>query len=135
MEIKKVPLSIVQVTQFAEYLSPAALEIYKSPMHTTFHSFPRKEGGWNQVQCQFLGLKCDDPEPTHKDIQKLADIFNRAVMEGLVGWGCLAPAMKLPLAGGHCLMLLYTYSELPREVLNEMLGIDNFVEEGGLPPE
>lgn len=127
--------TVEEVPQFAEYLTPAALDIYKSPMHTTVHSFPCKEGGWAQVQCQYLGITCDDAEPSQTDIQKLADWFNQGVMRGLLGWGCLAPAMKLPLANGRCLMLLYTYSDLPRETLNEKLGINNFVEEGAIPPE
>ncbi len=144
MDPTNLPLAVEEIKRFAEYLTPEAEEVYRSFLPAVAHSFPQKRGGWITVHCRYLGLTISDGGrgeefPSPGDFQKIADIFNRAVDEGLVGWGCLCPAMFLPLAtidrDKRGLLLVYAFSDLDHDELNDRLGINNFVKEGALPPE
>lgn len=95
---------------------------------------------------RFLGVMLFGDDIKDADLQRFAYMIDHLVHSGTIQRRRLAPVIALPLADLHkCppstgservrrwALMLYTFSELSKDQLNEFLGRPMFFDEGGLP--
>lgn len=97
---------------------------------TTFN----KDG--KSYECLYL-VKAVVPPPNtvgigDDDIARFSRLMTHLITNGMVGHASLCDPVAMPLTGGRWALIWYVFSDHTREAINEHLGCECFVEEGGL---
>lgn len=95
-------MQVMQVKQFPEFLSPAALKILRTAHPNTVLDIPLPGGGKKYALCRFIGNWCPyvpGKGVEMKYVRAIAGLFNRLVEEKVVAYGTLAGCLlQVPLA-------------------------------------
>ena len=146
--------SVRQLPSFIGYLGPMAQDVYGTIKTETLLQLPNldvSQPRW--AVARYMSKPCPLSPGGYIDetfIRRFALAFNEYVEDGMVGYGVLSQqAFWMPAGGGldwssglavpkapdKAVMCLYTFSEHTNEDLNDYLGVDLFVPEGGVANE
>jgi hypothetical protein len=148
-------LKVEEISNFRDLLTEKAQKVYDTKYHNTIIEVSEiAEHGltWRYLVCQYFMIVID-PKDRKEAVKRMAGVFDLLVKENMI-IGMMVNAMTLPLVPDQeqdrLALMMYVYpslksrkiaADLPgegsivdkqKQILNQFLKVDAFVNEGGL---